>query len=202
VSDSGIGMSDDVRRKCLEPFFTTKGDRGSGLGLGMVYGIVHRHDGTLAITSAPGRGTTVTLAFPAAEDGVASRAAAAPQALTAPMHVLVVDDKAAARDLLQELLEADGHVVAPVSTGLEAATRLRETAFDLVVTDRSMPAMSGDELARIVKESATPVPVIMITGFGVLMTSAEERPFGVDLVLPKPVTRAALRQALAAVGRQ
>jgi signal transduction histidine kinase len=202
VSDSGIGMSDDVRRKCLEPFFTTKGNRGSGLGLGMVYGIVHRHDGTLAIASAPGRGTTVTLAFPAAEDGVASRAAAAPQALTAPMRVLVVDDKPAARDLLQELLEADGHVVATVSTGREGATRLRETAFDLVVTDRSMPAMSGDELARIVKESATPVPVIMITGFGVLMTSAEERPFGVDLVLPKPVTRAALRQALAAVGRQ
>jgi CheY-like chemotaxis protein len=193
-------MSDDVRRQCLEPFFTTKGERGSGLGLGMVYGIVHRHDGTLNITSAPGRGTTLTLGFPVAQDDVlASVAAAAEKELPAPMRVLVVDDKPAACDLLRELLEADGHVVDTVAKGAEGVARLTEGKFDLVITDRSMPSMSGDELARIIKESSTPVPVVMITGFGVLMNSADERPFGVDMVLPKPVTRAALRDALGAV---
>jgi signal transduction histidine kinase/CheY-like chemotaxis protein len=199
VCDSGVGMSDDVRRQCLEPFFTTKGQRGSGLGLGMVYGIVHRHDGTLNIASTPGHGTTVTLGFPAAPAGITSGAAIAPRSAPAPMRVLVVDDKPAAREMLQELLEADGHHPETVEKGIDAVARLRETPFDLVITDRSMPAMSGDELARIIKESARPVPVIMITGFGVLMKSADERPFGVDIVLPKPVARSALRDALAAV---
>jgi signal transduction histidine kinase len=72
VSDTGVGMTEDVRRHCLEPFFTTKGQRGSGLGLGMVYGIVQRHEGTLDITSSPGLGTTMTLTFPALQAGVSS----------------------------------------------------------------------------------------------------------------------------------
>jgi CheY-like chemotaxis protein len=199
VSDSGVGMSEEVRRHCLEPFFTTKGDRGSGLGLGMVYGIVHRHDGTLTITSAPGSGTTISLGFPAAPDAAADVVAAAPHDVAAPMRVLVVDDKPGVRHLLQELLESDGHAVEAVDEGSDAVDRLQQSPFDLVITDRSMPAMSGDELARLVKESARPLPVIMITGFGVLMTAADERPFGVDIVLPKPVTRAALREAVASV---
>ena len=198
VCDSGVGMTEDVRRQCLEPFFTTKGNRGSGLGLGMVYGIVHRHDGTLNISSAPGRGTTVTLGFPAARAGAAPVATASRKVLPEPMRILVVDDKPAARTLLKEMLAADGHDVETVSKGVDGVMRLQSSRFDLVITDRSMPAMSGDELARIVKESETPIPVIMITGFGVLMKSAGERPFGVDIVLPKPVTRLELREALAA----
>jgi CheY-like chemotaxis protein/anti-sigma regulatory factor (Ser/Thr protein kinase) len=198
VCDSGVGMTEDVRRQCLEPFFTTKGNRGSGLGLGMVYGIVHRHDGTLNISSAPGRGTTVTLGFPMARAGAMPVATASRKVLPQPMRILVVDDKPAARTLLKEMLAADGHDVETVSKGADGVTRLQASRFDLVITDRSMPAMSGDELARIVKESETPVPVIMITGFGVLMKSAGERPFGVDIVLPKPVTRLELREALAA----
>ena len=198
VCDSGIGMTEEVRRQCLEPFFTTKGHRGSGLGLGMVYGIVHRHDGTLNISSAPGRGTTVTLGFPMARGDVMPVAIAARRALPPPMRILVVDDKPSARTLLKEMLAADGHDVETVSQGVDAVTRLQAARFDLVITDRSMPAMSGDELARIIKESDRPLPVIMITGFGVLMKSAGERPFGVDIVLPKPVTRLELREALAA----
>ena len=199
VCDTGTGMTEDVRRQCLEPFFTTKGNRGSGLGLGMVYGIVHRHDGTLNITSTPGRGTTMSLGFPIAKGSPVRVTAPAANARTATRHILVVDDKPDARELLCEMLEADGHTVETVENGLEGVTRMHHTAFDLVITDRSMPSMSGDELARIVKESPRPIPVMMITGFGVLMKSAGERPFGVDVVLPKPVTRAALREALAAV---
>jgi signal transduction histidine kinase/CheY-like chemotaxis protein len=196
VSDSGIGMTEDVRRQCLEPFFTTKGNKGSGLGLGMVYGIVQRHDATLNIASAPGRGTTMAIEFPLAKGSVATVAGAGTPALPPPQRILIVDDKAEARELLSEMLEADGHTVEAVETGLQALTRLRHGAFDLVVTDRSMPAMSGDELARVIKRSARPLPVVMITGFGVLMKSAGELPFGVEFVLPKPVTRAALREAI------
>jgi CheY-like chemotaxis protein len=101
-----------------------------------------------------------------------------------------------ARDLVKDLLELDGHRVTAAASGIEAAVVFSQQRFDVVITDRSMPAMSGDEVAIHVKESAPSVPVIMITGFGVLMTSAGERPAGVDVVLPKPVTRAALRDAL------
>jgi CheY-like chemotaxis protein len=199
VCDSGVGMTEEVKRKCLEPFFTTKGNKGSGLGLGMVYGIVNRHDGTLGITSSPGRGTSIALDFPPAEAGAAATPAIRPRALLSPMHVLVVDDRPESGALLREMLQADGHSAEIVATGMDALTRLAAETFDLVITDRSMPAMSGDELARVIHDSAAAVPVIMVTGFGVLMTSANERPYGVEIVLPKPVTRAALRDALATV---
>ena len=199
VCDTGTGMTEDVRLHCLEPFFTTKGDRGSGLGLGMVYGIVHRHDALLDIISAPGRGTTMSISFPIAQSRAAVQSTSAGPMLSCSLRALVVDDKATARELVTELLEADGHLVEPVADGIEALARLAESTFDVVITDRSMPAMSGDELARTIKESGSPVPVVMVTGFGVLMISAGECPFGVEIVLPKPVTRAALRGALAAV---
>src|SRR5215216_2022710 len=97
VCDDGVGMTEDVRRQCLEPFFTTKGERGSGLGLGMVYGIVRRHQGTLEIASAPGRGTTMTLGFPAIGAEHAVAAAPAPARTEGPLlQILVVDDQPSA----------------------------------------------------------------------------------------------------------
>jgi signal transduction histidine kinase/ActR/RegA family two-component response regulator len=194
VRDTGTGMTEEVRRQCLEPFFTTKGSRGSGLGLGMVYGIVQRHDGLLDIASAPGMGTTVTLSFPPTGRHAAPRTAS--ESAPAPRRILLVDDQAVARESLREVLEIDGHHVETAESGVEAVARLLSGSFDVVVTDRSMPEMNGDELARFVKESRPTLPVIMITGFGVLMASAGEQPAGVDLVLPKPVSRAALRAGL------
>ena len=200
VSDDGVGMTEDVRRQCLDPFFTTKGERGSGLGLGMVYGIVRRHQGTLEIASAPGRGTTMTLGFPAIGPEQAAPAAPAPARTEGPLlQILVVDDQPSARDVMKRMLEAAGHRVLTAVNGIDAIARLKEMNVELVITDRAMPKMGGDELASIVKQMPRRVPVIMVTGFGVLMTSAGEVPPGVDLVVPKPVTRAALLEAIARV---
>jgi signal transduction histidine kinase/ActR/RegA family two-component response regulator len=197
VSDTGTGMTEDVRRHCLEPFFTTKGQRGSGLGLGMVYGIVQRHEGTLDITSSPGLGTTMTLTFPAIQAAEAAPAPArARQVHVEPLDILLVDDQPAALEVMQKLLEYEGHRVTTATNGVEALACLREMDADLVITDRAMPRMGGDELASFVKQLPRPVPVIMVTGFGVLM-SAEELPPGVDLVLSKPLTRGDLLDAVA-----
>ena len=197
VSDTGVGMTDEVRRHCLEPFFTTKGERGSGLGLGMVHGIVRRHEGTLDITSSPGLGTTIAIGFQAAQSADATVAPVACRPAAGPrLDILVVDDQPAALDVMQRLLELEGHRVTTATNGIEAMARLEEMRVDMVVTDRAMPRMGGDELASFVKQLARPLPVIMVTGFGVLM-SADELPPGVDLLLSKPLTRHALLDAVA-----
>jgi CheY-like chemotaxis protein len=146
-----------------------------------------------------GHGTTITLRFPVG----ATRPAAELPGLTEPpsrvLRVLLVEDEAAARDSMQMLVAADGHTVTPVGNGVDALMELGTRRFDVVLTDRAMPEMGGDELAARIKASPSPLPVVMVTGFGVLMASAGELPAGVDLLLSKPVTRSALRSALATV---
>ena len=200
VSDTGTGMTRQVRERCLEPFFTTKGEHGTGLGLGMVYGIVQRHEGEIEIDSEPGRGTTIRLRLPigdemAALDGASSSAGAATRAL----RILIAEDEPSLRRLLVEYLDLDGHTVESAANGQEAAEKFHAGSFDLVVTDRAMPRMSGDQLAVSIKRQAPGTPIIMLTGFGEMMTAADERPAGVDLVISKPITLGRLREALTQV---
>jgi PAS domain S-box-containing protein len=202
VSDSGIGMSEEVRQRCLEPFYSTKGERGTGLGLAMVYGIIQRHHGTLTIASAPAEGTTVTVRLPAHVTPGATGAAEAPEGTHAPLrqlHVLVVDDDPPIRELLTEYLTLDAHTVETASNGREGLEKFHTGWFDVVVTDRGMPEMSGDQLAAAIKRASPNKPVILLTGFGDLLIASGEQPAHVDLILSKPVTAAELRKALAKV---
>jgi signal transduction histidine kinase/ActR/RegA family two-component response regulator len=199
VADTGVGMSEDVRRQCLDPFFTTKGEKGTGLGLGMVYGIVQRHRATLDVESDVGRGTMFTMTFPASEDERPAARSIDPARPTSVLRVLVAEDKPTVRRMMVALLAADGHHAEAVANGIEALARLQQGTSDVVVTDRAMPMMAGDELARRVKELSRPLPVIMATGFGVMMHAAGEHPAGVDAIIAKPVSQQALRDALARV---
>jgi signal transduction histidine kinase len=200
VKDTGLGMTEHVKRHCLEPFFTTKGDRGgSGLGLGMVHGIAQRHSGALTIDSAVGIGTTMMLTFPAVEAQRTVALQLPARAASAGLRIVVVDDVPAARELLRDLLVADGHHVTMCPNGLDALSCLSRWDYDLVLTDRSMPLMTGEKLAAAIKQSEKPLPVVMLTGVGQMMIDSSECPFGVELVLPKPVTREALRNAIAAL---
>src|SRR5262249_17961517 len=110
VSDTGTGMDEETRRRCLEPFYTTKGERATGLGLAMVYGMTERHSADLEIESAIGKGTTMRLVFPAAPVS-APEAPSAPRAPAAPLHlrILVVDDDPLVAKVLRDTLKADGH---------------------------------------------------------------------------------------------
>jgi CheY-like chemotaxis protein/anti-sigma regulatory factor (Ser/Thr protein kinase) len=201
VIDTGIGMTEETRRRCLDPFFTSKGARGTGLGLPMVYGIVHRHGGRLDIDTAPGRGTTVRVTLPA------NTAQPAPdESRVAPsrsLHVLVVDDEPAVRRVAEDYLLAEGHAVESAGGGREALAKIATATspYDLVVTDRAMPELGGDQLARAVKALDPSMPIVLMTGFGDLMNASGERPEGVDAVIGKPITRRILTEALAAVAR-
>jgi len=194
VIDTGTGMTEVVRQRCLEPFFSTKGENGTGLGLSMVHGIIERHRGTLEISSVVGQGTTFIIRLPLAEelaDSVASPASAEIAAASA-FKVLIVDDEAPVLEVLSRYLRCDGHAVATAASGREALEKFRRNRFDLVVVDRAMPEMSGDQAAQCIKQVRPDIPIIMLTGFSTLDPNSP-RPRAIDEVLYKPVTLDALR---------
>jgi PAS domain S-box-containing protein len=200
ISDTGTGMTPEVRARCLEPFFTTKGEQGTGMGLAMVYGILTRHGGKLDIQSAPGTGTSFIITLPAAAaraPAPAARPAAAAPAR--PLHILLADDEARVREMVSESLRGDGHLVETAGNGEEALRLFRPGAFDLVLTDKAMPKLNGEHLARQIKATPRPPPVILLTGFGDMMQAAGEMPEGVDLILSKPVSIHRLREAIASL---
>src|SRR5262249_33760858 len=140
ISDTGTGMTEAVRQRCLEPFFSTKGDKGTGLGLAMVYGIIKRHRGLLELDSVVGRGTTLVIRLPfavvvAKEEAVPPVAPAKKSAL----HVLVVDDEPGIREVIAAFLRSDGHDVITANDGREGLREFQTKPFDIVVTDRAMP---------------------------------------------------------------
>jgi CheY-like chemotaxis protein len=195
VSDSGVGMTDEERERCLEPFFSTKGDRGTGLGLAVVYGIIHRHGGTIEIASEKFKGTTFSIRLP----GTTADTAAAPAPVVEidrSLRILVVDDQDIICELIAEYLQGDGHEAITTIGAVHALELFATQHFDLVITDQSMPEINGVQLACSVKSMSPETPVILLTGFGDEMQAAGVLPNGVDLVLGKPVSAADLRHAV------
>jgi signal transduction histidine kinase len=195
MSDTGIGMSEETLRNCMEPFFTTKGKRGSGLGLAMSYGIIRRHGGSIEIKSKPNKGTTFTIYLPVPED-VIEPTDVEVEATVDPLRVLVVDDHAAIREIVSAYLAEDRHTVETAADAREAMTKFHSSRFDLVITDRAMPETSGDELAASIKQVEPNKPVIMLTGFADLLTETGRRSENVDLIVSKPARLEDLRKAI------
>ena len=196
VSDTGIGMSEHERQRCLEPFFTTKGDHGTGLGLSVVYGIVQRHGGNVEIASTKGEGSTFAILLPATTP-VAAPPEKTEATVDCALRILVADDQDIICELIGEYLRADGHAPSTALNGREAFEKFCAEPFDLVITDQSMPGMNGVQLAAAVKERATGARVILLTGFGDEMQATGSLPNGVDLILSKPISAADLRRAVA-----
>ena len=200
VSDDGIGMSEDVRTRCLEPFFSTKPNEGTGLGLGSVYGIVRRHEGEIDIQSEPGRGTSVSISLPLERKAKAPEAPKPVRPANEAMRILVVEDEPLVREVLGVYLQEDAHHVVLAVNGRVGLEKFKtEGPFDLVMTDRAMPEMNGDQLAVEIKKINPKQPIVLLTGFGDLMLGAGEQPAGVDLVVSKPFTLATLRSAMSKV---
>jgi PAS domain S-box-containing protein len=200
VADSGVGMDEDTRRRCLEPFFTTKGQRGTGLGLAMVYGVAQRHGATLEIESEPGKGTTVRLSFSTATIDAASpkRASAAS---VGPQRILIVDDDPLLLKSLRDALETDGHEVTAANggqAGIEAfvESHANGTPFPVVITDLGMPHVDGRKVASTIKASVPATVVLMLTGWGRRLVAEGDIPPGVNEVLSKPPKLVELRAAL------
>ena len=196
VTDTGTGMTEEDTARCLEPFFSTKGDQGTGLGLAVVYGIIHRHGGTIEIASEIGRGTTFSLVLPATDQMVTTSGDDEQAAVNRMLSILVVDDQEIICELIAAHLSADGHEPVTVSDSTEALARFEAGNFDLVITDQSMPGMSGEQLAKKIKERKPGAHVIMLTGFGDDLLTDGKAPEGVGRVLSKPVSSEELRRAI------
>ncbi|HVG28999.1 MAG TPA: ATP-binding protein [Pyrinomonadaceae bacterium] len=194
VSDTGCGMSHDVRSRIFDPFFTTKGKAGMGLGLAVSYGIVHRHEGTVEVQSEVDRGTTFTIRLPLARgvrrpdpvEELAADSFTPAEIAGARARVLVVDDEQHVRELLADILESEGCEAVTCASGNEAAAILGAGDFDAVFTDIGMPGMSGWELARLVRERDADIPVAVITGWGESVGSEQQQAARVDWVVSKP----------------
>ncbi len=197
VSDTGTGMSEEVRQRCMDPFFTTKGERGTGLGLSIVYGIIQRHEGKIDIESESGKGTTFRIGLPLWTGRKAETRKKQSEGMSRSLRVLVIDDEPLVREVVTEYLTGDGHTVETATNGREGLEKFQAGWFDLVVTDRAMPEMSGDQLAATIKQIAPDKPIVLLTGFGEMMQTAGEKPAGVGYIVSKPVTLAALREAVA-----
>jgi signal transduction histidine kinase/ActR/RegA family two-component response regulator len=200
VSDTGVGMDEDARRRCLEPFFTTKGERGTGLGLAMVYGAVQRHSAEVEIESAVGKGTTIRLIFAASILQIEPVLATAVAVLNG-LRILVVDDDPILLRSLRDTLEGDRHQVVTANGGKEGINLFRETLargerFDVVITDLGMPYVDGRQVASAIKAASSTTPVIMLTGWGQRLVADGDIPAHVDLVLSKPPKLRDLRDAI------
>jgi CheY-like chemotaxis protein len=203
VSDTGVGMDEETRRRCLEPFYTTKGERGTGLGLAMVYGMVQRHSAEIDIESRPGTGTTIRLSFPAHTASIVAAALPTDAAgIIVRLRILLVDDDPVLIKSLRDTLEEDGHVVTAThggQAGIDAFSRAHATSepFDIVITDLGMPHVDGRKVAAAIKAISSTTPIILLTGWGQRLLAEHEKPENVDQVLSKPPRLAELRPALA-----
>lgn len=192
IVDDGIGMDETTRRRCLEPFFTTKAQRGTGLGLSMVYGMMRRHEGHIEIDSAPNRGTTIRLRFPLPSAGPTPAEIPTPALASGrPLRLLCIDDEAKLRTLFTQCLSAFGHQVEVADSGPAGIAAFRAAveagrAYDLVLTDLGMPGMDGNEVARALKQISPATPLIMLTGWGAQLNAETGGAQPVDAVLPKP----------------
>jgi PAS domain S-box-containing protein len=204
VADTGMGMDEDTRRRCLEPFFTTKGERGTGLGLAMVYGIAKRHSADIEIESVLSQGTTMRLIFPLPSAPMQSSAPSMLRATSqSRLRILIVDDDPLLIKSLRDILETDGHQIVAANggqAGIEAfrAAQARHENFEIVITDLGMPYVDGRKVAAAVKGMSPSTPVILLTGWGQRLVAEGDIPQDVDKVINKPPKLHELREALAA----
>jgi CheY-like chemotaxis protein/anti-sigma regulatory factor (Ser/Thr protein kinase) len=208
VTDNGAGMDETTVQRCMEPFFTTKGERGTGLGLAMVFGTAKRHAADVGIESAPGKGTTMRLEFSQIGPLGESSPPVAPASVPQPMRLLIIDDDPFVLDSMRMVLELDGHTVVLASGGREGVEAFRlareqNQMFAAVITDLGMPHMNGNQVAGAIKAISPSTPVILLTGWGQRLRKGDEQDGdtdnNVDMVLPKPPQLDDLRSALTLV---
>jgi signal transduction histidine kinase/CheY-like chemotaxis protein len=205
VCDTGVGMTEEVRARCLDPFFTTKGERGTGLGLAMVYGMAERHNAAIEIDTEPNAGTIVRLVFPVATPSeLAAPAAQATRHKVPGLRLLVIDDDELLRQSMRAILEREGHSVSIAHSGRSgietfSAAAQRGEPFQVVITDLGMPHVDGRAVATAVKSVSPRTPIILLTGWGQHLRDGNEVPPDVDRMLNKPANLTELRTALAEV---
>ena len=206
VEDTGSGISPTVMNRMFDPFFTTKdAGKGSGMGLSMVHGIVHEHGGHILVSGTPGQGSTFKVLLPSgpgetaqAGSGQPARQDNASEPYMSSQRVLVVDDEESVANFVGDLLGSHGYTATVVSSSHEAMARFKQDpmAFDLVVTDQTMPGLTGVEMAQAMLVLRPGLPIILCTGHSDRVDAEHALALGIRAYLAKPFTIAALLRKL------
>lgn len=197
LTDTGTGMPESVRDRCLDPFFSTKAES-AGLGLAIANGVLRQYGGRLGLMSQEGEGTTVLVEFVPLREVAPAPVAADDAADTPPVprRILVVEDNKALADIVVRGLGLDGHTADVAYDGREGLEKFNAGDYDLVITDRAMPEMGGVELADAVKRAKPNTPVVLLTGFGETIAASRQKLPNIDMVIAKPVSLDKLRAML------
>jgi CheY-like chemotaxis protein/anti-sigma regulatory factor (Ser/Thr protein kinase) len=197
--DDGLGMAEDVREKIFEPFFSTKGAHGTGLGLSVSHSIIERHEGSISVSSEPGKGTVFTITLPLKTLSTCVTDDMLPKDDQPALDILVVDDEGPVRETLAEMLVAANHRVELAEGGPQAIQKLRNKTFDFVFTDLAMPEMDGWEMARAIRRQWPEVKIVLVTGYGSTATPPDGEEDLVDGIMGKPFNFQQVTSTLAAL---
>jgi CheY-like chemotaxis protein len=192
VTDTGPGIPAEIQNRIFEPYFTTKGvGKGTGLGLAIIHGIATAAGGFVTCTSEPDKGTCFSVYFPALEDSFALTAAPDQPISRGHEHILFIDDEVMLAEMSQALLEQLGYTVTVRTSSIEALTTFQNQPdlFDAVITDQTMPGMTGVDLAKRMLQLRPDLPIILCTGFSHMVDEEQAKFFGIKGFALKPLTR-------------
>jgi CheY-like chemotaxis protein len=196
VKDNGLGMSEEVKKKIFEPFFSTKPEKGNGLGMTVAYSIILQHNGKIAVESVEGKGTTFVIKLPFSK--VKDKEDTSKIELPAgKVRVLLIEDDEDLQGVLLEMLSEEGYEVKVGCSGTEGISFLKIEKYDVIITDLGISGMTGWDFAAEAKEISPKTPVILVTGWGDQILTKEAKDLGVEVVLSKPIKRENLERAIA-----
>ncbi|MEJ2658999.1 MAG: response regulator, partial [Desulfobacterales bacterium] len=195
----GRGMSSDVMEKIFDPFFTTKEKgKGTGMGLSVVHGIVHSHGGKINVYSEPGKGSTFKVYLPVITSRFKPEKKIEKPVPTGTERILFIDDEPAIMKLGKQILESLGYDVSTRNSSIEALELFKEKKehFDLVITDMTMPHMTGEKLTEKLLQIRPDIPVILCTGFSSLIDEPKALSMGIRAFISKPILRREMAEAV------
>jgi CheY-like chemotaxis protein len=195
VGDSGVGIAPEVREKIFDPYFTTKAvGKGTGMGLAMVHGIVQSYGGSITCDSQVGEGTVFHITLPVAETGSVEEDKSEELVPIGREHILLIDDEEMLVEMSKAMLERLGYLVTTETSSIEALVTFRKQPqlFDLMITDQTMPGMTGIDLARLMLQIRPELPIILCTGYSTLISEEKAKSLGIKGFALKPLTKEGL----------
>ncbi|MEJ2170733.1 MAG: ATP-binding protein [Desulfobacterales bacterium] len=203
VKDTGCGMDPGVLERIFEPYYTTKEQgKGTGLGLSVIHGIIKNHGGDINVSSQPAEGTTFTVCLPIIDEiDIETEEVKTASATLGHERILLIDDEEQIIDIEQQILERLGYKVTPKTDSEEALEEFTSLPdhYDLVITDMTMPKMTGDQLARKIMDIKPDIPIILCTGFNETITEEKALAMGIDKFVMKPIVKDELASTIRAV---